>query len=472
MSPSRSTYQIIFLVVFLIPVVLFAQDKKPRKGVKNPKISQETRINSAKYADGIREFYSNNYTAAEEIFRSIVLEDSKNDAALYMLSKISEQRKDYTGAIAYLTQALKINQKNVWYRVALATMYDQIGDYKNSEKVWKEVCETVTNNEYYLYSLANALLKNEKYEEVIKTFNKMEDIIGINEEITETKKDIWLYVNKVDKAVGEYQRLIDLYPYEVKNYVIIGDIYRTNNHLNNALTYYKKAELIDSMHPNLLISFIDYYKETKNKVEEKKYVMRLFHVENQSDLIFPIFKKEIQTLTRNKEKEKLSEAILLGEAFVQSNPTLGEGYGILSHLYYFSLNFPKALKMSELAISFNDHSYETWSVYLSSLDQLEEYLKIQEKAEEVQLLFPTQSYLYFLIGQSYYKTKDNLKAIPLLQASLEHSIENRFSAEVSELLGDIYKMEGQQSEALKHYKLSQRYGNKSEDLQEKIDQIK
>ena len=191
MSPLRSKYRIICLIIFLIPVVLFAQDKKERKGTKNPQITQETRINSAKYADGIRAFYSKNFTEAEEVFRSIINEDSKNDAVYFMLSRIKEEQKDYSGAISYITQAINLNEENIWYQVALANLYDQIGDFKNSEKVWKKVCNSVTNNEYYLYSLANALLKNEKYEEVIKTFDKMEEIIGLNDskQLSEKKRE-------------------------------------------------------------------------------------------------------------------------------------------------------------------------------------------------------------------------------------------------------------------------------------------
>lgn len=472
MISINNCYKLIFLIVFLIPIMVFAQDKRVRKGVKNSQITNETRVNSAQFADGIRAFYSNNYQSAEEYFRAILKSDPKNDAAIYMLSKINEQQKDYAGAIVYLTQAIEINPKNIWYSVTLATMYDQIGDSKNSEKVWKFVCKNITNNEYYLYSLANALLKNEKYEEVIKTFNKMEEIIGINEDLTETKKEIWLYINKVENAVAEYQKILDIYPYDVKNYVIIGDIYRSNGLLSNALTYYKKGESIDSTHLHLLLSLIEYYKETNNETEKENYLMRLFRVENQGTLIFSILKKEIQTLTKNREKEKMAKAILWGEAFVKTNPTMGEGFGILSHLYYFTMNFPKALEMSELAISLHDHSYETWSVNLTCLDQMEEYVRIQQKAEEVQVLFPTQTYLYYLIGNSYYKTKNYNQAIPFLITSLDNSFENPFSAEVSELVGDIYKIEGQNADALKYYKLSQRYGNKSEDLQDKMDQIK
>lgn len=471
MSPLRSKYRIICLIIFLIPVVLFAQDKKERKGTKNPQITQETRINSAKYADGIRAFYSKNFTEAEEVFRSIINEDSKNDAVYFMLSRIKEEQKDYSGAISYITQAINLNEENIWYQVALANLYDQIGDFKNSEKVWKKVCNSVTNNEYYLYSLANALLKNEKYEEVIKTFDKMEEIIGLNDDLTDTKKNIWLYLNKVDKAVGEYEKLIQVYPYEVRYYVIIGQIYMVNGLKDNALNYYKKGEAIDSSNLQLLMAFLDYYNELKDNNQRINYLKKLFTITDQSEMILPIFKKEIQNIQKSKQKEQIEIGIKYGESFIKANPEIGEGYGILAQLYTLNDNSYKALELSTQAIAKNDQTYETWHIYLTQLFNNEKYSEIIGKANDIEVLFPTQSYLLSLLGYSYYKTNQYDDAAKYLKMSLEFSFENSFSSEIAAFLGDIYMKQNKKVEALKYLKLAQRYGNNSPEIIEKINQL-
>lgn len=471
MSPLRSKYQIICLIIFLIPMVLFAQDKKVRKGVKNTEISAETRIHSAQYADGLREFYSKNYTVSEETFRSIINQDSKNDAAYFMLSRIKEEQKDYTGAISYILQAIELNDQNIWYQVALANLYDQIGDYKNSEKVWKKVCNSVTNNEYYLYSLSNALLKNEKYEEVIKTFDKMEEIIGFNDDLTETKKNIWLYLNKVDKAVAEYQKLIQVYPYEVKYYVIIGQIYMVNGLKNNAIEYYKKGESIDSTNLQLMMAFIDYYAELNDNNNRNHYLNKLFAIPDQSEVTLPIFIKEVQKIQKSKQKDQIENGIRYGESFVKANPNIGEGYGNLAQLYAFADNEEKSFENASIAIEKNDLSYEPWHIYLTVLKDRANYSQIISKANDIETLFSTNSYLLSLLGYSYYKMNQQDNAIRILKMSLENSFDNSFSSETCIFLGNIYEDLNKKEEALKYYKLAQKYGNNTPELKFKIGKL-
>ena len=471
MSPLRSTVRTICLIVLLIPVVVFAQDKKTRKGANNSQISQETRINSALYADGIRAFYSKNFSKSEEIFRLIITQDPENDASFFMLSRIKEEQKDIPVAISYISQAIEINNQNIWYQVALANLYDQIGDYKNSEKTWKKVCNNVTNNEYYLYSLANALLKNEKYEEVIKIFDQMEEIIGMNYDLTETKKNIWLYLNKVDNAVSEYQKLIQIYPYEIKYYVIIGQIYMVNGLNENALDYYKKAETIDSMSIQLLIAYIDYYNDNPDQNLKSQYLNKLFSIPDQYELINPIFVKEIQKIQKSKQKDQIFKGIQYCESFINANSQLGDGYGYLAQLYLLLGDSDKAFEYSGIAIQKNDQHYESWHIYISNLFKKEQYQEIILKTNDIEALFPTQSYLLSLLGYSYYKTEQYDKATIFFQNSLEYSYENQFSAEISVFLGDIYVIQNRKEDALKYFRLAQRYGDNSSELIDKINKI-
>lgn len=471
MSPLRSKYQIICLIIFLIPMVLFAQDKKVRKGVKNPEISQKTRINSAQYADGIREFYSKNFTAAEAIFRSIINDESKNDAAYFMLSRIKEEQKDYPGAIGAILQAIDLNDQNIWYQVALANLYDQIGDYKNSEKVWKKVCNSVTNNEYYLYSLSNALLKNEKYEEVIKTFDKMEEIIGVNDDLTETKKNIWLYLNKVDKAVAEYQKLIQAYPYEVKYYVIIGQLYMVNGLKDNAIEYYKQGEFIDSTNVQLILALIDFYTDLKDQNQRNHYLNKLFAIPDQNEVTLPLFIKEVQKIQKGKQQDQIENGISFGETFVKANPNIGEGYGNLAQLYAFSNNEEKSFENASIAVEKNDISYESWHIYLTILKDRANYSQIISKASDIETLFSTNSYLLSLLGYSYYKMNQQDNAIRILKMSLENSFDNTFSSETCIFLGNIYEDQNKKEDALKYYKLAQKYGNNTPELKFKISKL-
>jgi tetratricopeptide (TPR) repeat protein len=467
----RKNFIILIILLVFNYFNLNAQTNTIRKNQTEQTISRETRIASAQFSDGIKEFYSNNFTAAETIFREVLNNNPKNDAAYYMLAKVRVSMNDFSGALPYLINAIKINNKNIWYELELANVYEKVGDLINAEKSWKKVCENVNNNEYYYYSLATVCLKNEKYEEAIDAFNKMEEIIGFNEDLTETKKNIWIYLNQVEKAANEYKKWIEMYPYEIDNYLTVANIYFINGMNEQAFTTLKQCESIDSTNIEVLSTYIDFYKTLKNNNEVEKYSTKLYSQKDQNNEIFKKLKEEIKPLFKKMNKEKIEKGIELVKKYCNINPENGEGFGLLSQLYFWNGDDQKSLEFSSIAIENKDFSFETWNINISLLYKNEKYNEIISKSGEIETLFSTQSFVLSLVGYSYYKTGDHKKAIEWFKNCLIYSYEDSLSAQISEVIGDIYSDDKNKSEALKYWKMSQKYGNNSEKLIEKIKQI-
>lgn len=474
MYNSKKKYFLLFCILFLsIPFVTEAQSIKKRKGKPDSSIPQEVRHQSTQFADGLREFYSHNYTTAEEIFRNIVVNDPKSDASYYILSKIKSEQKEYYTAIDYIKKALEIDPSNVWYNQFLATLYDQVEDYKNSVLIWEKVCKKVDNNEYYLYELANAYLKLERLMDVIKTYDKMEALIGYNEELTETKKNIWLYLGNVEKAVGEYKKLVKLYPFDMRNYVTIAQIYNINEMPEKAIEILDQGNAIDSANVDIILTYISIYKSTKEKSKESYYTYLLMQQKDLNNTIFQILKERTQMIIKNNNVDLLDQGFVFElEQYCKNNPEYGEAYGLLSQLYFFNNNENKALEYSSLAIQYNDLSFETWNIYLRLLFNEKKYQEIIQKSKDVEILFPTQSQFSLINGASFLETGDTLNAKKWFNNCLIYSVDDLLSELVSETLGDIYFSENNQSEALKYWKMSQRYGNTSEKIIEKLKRIK
>ncbi len=471
MQFQKNSFLLISILIISV-LSLNAQSKHNRKNLTDQNISKETRISSAQFADGIKEFYSNNLTAAETIFRDVILTNPQNDAAYYLLSKVRTQMNDFSGALPYLLEAIKINDQNIWYEVDLANLYEKIGDNKSAEKSWIKVCKTVTNNEYYFYALATIYLKNEKYEEAIQAFEKMEEIIGYNADLIDTKKNIWLFLNQVEKAAQEYKKWMEIYPYDMTNYVTVAQIYNANGMPQKAIEILKQGEAIDSSNIDIISMFISIYKSTKEKTRENYYTYLLMQQKDQNNTIFQILKGRTQTIIKNNQLDLLDQGFFYDlEQYCKINPENGGAYGLLSQLYYFINNENKALEYSTLALQYNDLAFETWNIYLRILFKEGKYQEIIQKANDVEILFPTQSHFSLINGASFLQTGDTLNAKKWFNNCLTYSLDDLLSELVSESLGDIYFSENNQAEALKYWKMSQKYGNKSDKLLEKIKKI-
>jgi tetratricopeptide (TPR) repeat protein len=467
----KSISFLLFIILITYSLTTSAQSKHSKRNSTDQKISSETRISSAQFADGIKEFYSNNLTAAETIFREVIIANPQNDAAYYLLSKVRTQKNDYSGALPYLLDAIKINDKNIWYEVDLANLFEKMGDYRNAEKSWIKVCKTVTNNEYYFYALASIYLKNEKYEEAIQAFEKMEEIIGYNADLVDTKKNIWLYLNQVEKAVQEYKKWMELYPYDMTNYVTVAQIYNANGMPQKGIEILQKGLALDSSNIEILSVFITIYKSTQEKEKEEYFIDKLIHQKDQNNTIYQILKGRTQTINKNNKKESLNKAITEFELYCGINPENGEALGLLAQLYFINNDEIKSLQYCELAIKNNELTYDTWYIYLSLLFKEQKYQEIVQKADNIEQLFPTQSNIQVFIGYAFSKLDNYDQAIKWFKTVLTYSFEDSMSAQITEELGNIYEIKKNKEEALKYWKMSQKYGNKSDKLKEKISKI-
>lgn len=253
--------------MLLFSVLLFAQPaKKTRNIAKMDDASVAARKISVRYTEGIKAYHTGNYDEALRVFNGIILDNPKHDPSYFMLSMVHTSQNNPQEAIHDLQQALKIDKSNVWYKVDLADLYMQTENYAAAAKLWEQICKEKDNNEYYLYSLSQAYVNLNKLDKVIDTYNRMEALMGHNDEITRAKVSVWLYQNKVKEAVGEYEKLIKIYPHNADFYVKAGDIYQSNDMLAQAMTYYEKAAAMNSNDPNLNMTLASYYSKKVMKI--------------------------------------------------------------------------------------------------------------------------------------------------------------------------------------------------------------
>ena len=446
---------------------LYAQ--KNGKNNKIPVITEDTRKQSAQFADGLREFYADNYTAAERNFRQVISQNPQNDAAFFMLGKIRSANRDYAGAAYYLGEARKIDKQNEWYLVEMAKTYDNLGEHKQSAKLWEEASKLKPDNEFYLFSLAESYLNQEKFTDVIKVYDRLERIVGVNDEISNAKKNIYLYLNDVKSAVAEYDKLIRLYPYEVKYYNYAGNIYLTNNVPDKAYSYYEKALQIDKNNPLTQLSLSNYYQEKGKQDESFKYLLMAFRSPN---LIIeeklPLLTEYFSAAYRTKEEKSIKKTRQLIEALLEAHPESIEAWGTLAGLQLMKGSYQEARISLEKVLSLDNTQFEVWEDYLYTLVQLKDYQTIANNAEEITELFPTNSMMLYNIGVSFLKIKQPDKAINYLNQASMYAYENTLLANIYNILGDAYLALDNREEAVKSWKLAQKKGMTNQDIKDKI----
>jgi tetratricopeptide (TPR) repeat protein len=456
-----------FLLCFVQPV--FAQ-KKIDKTPKQTETVINEREQSRIFADGLREFYSQNYSAATKSFKEVLNQNPKNHAAYYLLHKVAAEQTDYLLASHYLKEAIKLDKKNEWYQIDLANVYEKLGDYANAVKIWEEVCKVKYQNEYYLMSLANNYLQLGKLQEVIKVYDKIENILGKNDNLTETKKNIWLYLNDVKNAVREYEKLMELYPYEIGYYIIAGEIYMSNNMPDKAFPFYQKAMQIDAENGELNLSLANYYEAVKKPVESFDALLKAFsNKELEVEEKLPVLQKYITNAFRLQTPEILDKTEQLALAVAGANPYDLEGWASLAKLNTLKTQYPEAKAFYEKCIAMDESQYTIWEDYFYVLSKMEDVETIVANEQLIEEYFPTNAKLQYGLALALYKDKKYDSALKAAKQALAFTFDNNFVADLNLLLGDIAIETGDKEEAVKYWKTAQRRGINTPELLHKIE---
>ena len=469
----RNSFISFLLILSLLMAIPNASaQKNQKKGKEKGKttvISDETRQLSAIFADGLREFYANNYEAAENNFRKVLAKDSKNDAVYYMLARIRKESKNYSGAAYYLGEALKIDKNNIWYKVELAEVYDLMQDYKNASKLWEEICKAKPENEYYLFTLSEDYINMEQYTKVVDVYNKLEELEGYNEEITSAKVSIWLYLNDIKSAVGEYDKLIKEFPSEPRYYVLAGNVCHSNNLSDKALEYYQAALKLDPNNTMANMAMANHYLSTGDETAAYQALLKAFKdVQITADDKLPFLKGYFSKAAKKPSTESIEQCRQLAQAISESHPDRVEGWATLASLCMIEKQYDKARNYFDRAISIDQSSYALWEDYFFCMSQQEDYKSMIKKGKEVLELFPTNAVMLYNIAHAYYLEKDYRKAIDLLQQAAVYSYDNNLLANIYNVLGDCHKELGNNDEALKNWKMAQQKGL---NIQDKINSL-
>jgi tetratricopeptide (TPR) repeat protein len=461
LSPFRPFVLFAFLLFSLLPA--HAQKKQPEK-------ESNERTQSVIFADGLREFYSQNYSAAIKSFQNVIAQNPKNHAAFYLLHKVAIEQNDYLLASHYLKEAIKLDKKNEWYQIDLANVYEKLGDFANAVKIWEEVCKVKYQNEYYLMSLANNYLQMGKLQEVIKVYDRIENLLGKHDDITETKKNIWLYLNDVKNAVREYEKMMELYPYEIGYYIIAGEIYRSNNMPDKALPFFQKAIEIDAENPDLNLALANYYETTKKPAESLKALLKAFSSkELDIEEKIPVLKTWLANAFRLQTPEIVATTEILALAVAGAHPNDLEGWGSLAKLCALKEQYLQSKTIYEKCIALDETQYSIWEDYFYVLTKLDDFQTIASSEQVVEEYLPTNAKIQYGLALALYHEKHFESALKAAKQALSFTYENSFVADLNLLLGDISIELGQKEEAVKYWKTAQRRGLNTPDLQNKIE---
>ena len=161
-----------------------------------------------------------------------------------------------------LEKAVASAPDNYWYSQGLASLYQQQNELDKAITLLEQMAVRFPGKQDPLFNLLDLYGRQEKYDEVISTLNRLEKHMGKNEQLSMEKFRIYLQMKDDKKAFQEIESLVQEYPMDMRYQVILGDVYLQNGKKQEAYDVYQKVLAAEPDNPMAIFSMASYYKQT------------------------------------------------------------------------------------------------------------------------------------------------------------------------------------------------------------------
>ena len=440
-----------FLLLTLISISSFAQMKNANKPevvmVAGRVLSSEDSVRVTQlYYEGIKEKVVGNTLLAIDYFNQILQIDPANHNSCYELAQIYFGKGDLIKAQEFAQKAVTVKTDNEWYWLLLANIYQQQQNYNLLNYALDELIKLSPEKLEYSFDKADALLSIDKSEDALKIYNQLEGEIGLTDKILQGRQRIYLKKGEVDKAVADLDQLIKNNPSDVRYYLYLGDLYYSNNRLEEALNIYQKAKQLDISNPFTHLAIAQILESKKRPDDAYQEYLAAFQ---QPDLnIDQKVKVVLKYFDAFPDQNAIKYAEQLSEVLTNIHPDNPKAFSIYGDVLYQKNNLKDAKIAYEKALALNRNVYAIWDQLCRIELSLGDAKALIKTGEEALSLFPNQYGLYFYTALGYLQNNQEQTAISYLNNALSYDIENKaLKSQVYSSLGDAYQ-------SLKKYKES------------------
>jgi len=445
----------ILLILLMLAIVWpgegFSQ-KREKKKKQKAEVSTETVVNSDEvtnlFIDATTAKLSGETVKAIGLYESCLKKNPKHSASMYELAQLYFGTDDYSTAARYAEQASELEPENKWYRLLLVEIYGKAGKKKELLETCENLVKKYPGNVDYLYELANAYLINNDGSNAIKTYDKVEELLGVTEEISLQKQRIYLIQKKNDKAAEELEKLIKEFPDQETRYLsMIAEMYMQEGKPDEAALYYQQILAKDPQNPYIHITLSDYYRQKgdkKRSFDELKlgFANPALDIDTKIRVLLSFFAGN-EVYTENK-----ADIFELAQILVKTHPNDPKAHSMYGDFLLDDKRYNEARDEFRRVISVDSSRYAVWESLLNAEIQLSDYQALESESSRAIELFPLLPVPYLFKGVALLEKKQNEEAVNNFNTGLKLvSGNNMLVVQFYTYLGDTYHR-------MKNYRLS------------------
>ena len=374
-------------------------------------------------------------------------------SALYEVSQYYMFLRQVPQGQEALEKAVANAPDNYWYSQGLASLYQQQNELDKAVTLLEQMVVRFPAKQDPLFNLLDLYGRQEKYDEVISTLNRLEKRMGKNEQLSMEKFRIYLQMKDDKKAFQEIESLVQEYPMDMRYQVILGDVYLQNGKKQEAYDVYQKVLAAEPDNPMAIFSMASYYKQTgQEELYQQQLDTLLLNKKVTPDTKVGVMR---QMIVENEQADKDSTQIIALFDRIMKQEQDDPQIPMLYAQYLLSKNMEaESVPVLEQVVDLDPTNKAARMMLVGAAVKKEDYKQIIKVCEPGIEATPDALEFYYYLAVAYNQAEKPDSVISICKRALEHKTADGKKEIVSEfysILGDMYHTQKQMKEAYAAY---------------------
>lgn len=399
--------------------------------------------------------------------------DSLSAPALYYMSDAYRGMNKLNLALYYMRRAVAADKSgSYWYRAGEGELLMNMRRLPEAEVCYQELAKSFPQKSEPLYSLAQLYVRMDSLQQCYDVLQKIEELDGINSQITMQKFYILQELKRGDEAFDEYDKLIIRYPYELSYRIEKGDLQMKFGQIQQAKQTYDEAAKIDPDNAYVWVALSNYYTimgemEAADSLVQGALVNANLDIDTKIDILTDYLKSVLRKESKGRNLDSLNiELPHVDNLFLtieKMHPTAPEVYNL--HAEYLAAvgNDSLAAEQERFACDLKPSEKKYWERLLSFASNQRDYPALLALCDEIEALHPDMDSPYTMRAWVFYQQERYEDVIQAYRTALVKADATAvdWKSQLLGNIGDTYHLLGDMEKAYESYDEALKYNDKN-----------